>query len=77
MKTILIKIFKIKCPQSNQKTMLLLKRSFLSILEKPAPLKKKLLRANHAPYVTKALRKAVMTRSHLEKLYFKNRTPSS
>ena len=77
MKTILIKIFIINFPQSNQKTMLLLKRSFLSILEKPAPLKKKLLRANHAPYVTKVLRKVVMGRSYLEKLYFKNRTRTS
>ena len=49
---------------------------FLSILEH-APLKKKLLRANHAPYITKALRKAIMRRSYLEKLYFKKRTPSS
>ena len=49
---------------------------FLSILEEHSPLKKKLLRANHAPYVTKALRKAIMRRSYLEKLYFKNRAPS-
>ena len=48
----------------------------LSILEH-APLKKKLLRANHAPYITEALRKAIMRRSYLEKLYFKKRTPSS
>ena len=46
---------------------------FLSILEEHVPLKKKLLRANHAPYVTKALRKAIMRRSYLEKVYFKKR----
>ena len=58
--------------------MLLLKRYiFLSILEEHAPLKEKLLRANHAPYVTKALRKAIMRRLCIEKLYFKKRTPSS
>ena len=50
---------------------------FLSILEEHAPLKKNLLRANHAPYVKKALRKAIMRRSYLENLYFKKRTPSS
>ena len=39
-----------------------------------APLKKKLLRANHSQYVTKALRKAIMRRSKLEKIYFKKQT---
>ena len=34
-----------------------------------APLKKKLLRANNSQYVTKALRKAIMRRSKLEKIY--------
>ena len=35
---------------------------FLSILEENPPLKEKLLRANHAPYVTTALRKAIIRR---------------
>ena len=30
-----------------------------------------MLRANHAPYVSKALRKAIMKRSCLENVYFK------
>ena len=47
---------------------------FLEVLDKHAPLKKKLLRVNHASYVSKALRKAIMRRSYLEKVYFKNRT---
>ena len=47
---------------------------FLEVLDKHAPLKKKLLRANHASYVSKALRKAIIRRSYLEKVYFKNRT---
>ena len=42
-----------------------------------APLKKKLLRANNSQYVTKALRKAVMRRSKLEKIYFRNQTNES
>ena len=50
---------------------------FLEVLDKHAPLKKKLLRANHASYVSKALRKAIMRRSYLEKVYFKNRTENS
>ena len=47
--------------------------SFLGVLNKNAPLKKKVLRANHVPFVTKALRKAIMKRSYLEKLYFKKK----
>ena len=41
------------------------------------PLKKKLLRANHSQYATKALRKAIMRRSKLEKIYFKKQTNES
>ena len=40
-------------------------------------MKKKLLRANQAPYVTKTLRKAIMRRSNLQTKYFKTRTPES
>ena len=36
---------------------------FLKALNKFAALKKKVLRANHAPYVTKKMRKAIMKRS--------------
>ena len=51
--------------------------NFLGVLNEHAPLKKKVLRANHAPYVTKALRKAIMKSSYLEKLYFKKKTTES
>ena len=44
------------------------------MLNKHAPLKKKLLRANHAPYITKTLRKAIMRRSQLETKYLKSKT---
>ena len=47
--------------------------NFLRVLNKHAPLKKKVLHANHAPYVTKALGKAIMKRSYLEKIYFKKK----
>ena len=47
---------------------------FLEVLDKQASLKRKLLRANHASYVSIALRKALMRRSYLEKVYFKNST---
>ena len=49
----------------------------LEVLDKHAPLKRKLLRANHASYASKALLKAIMRRSYLEKVYFKNRTENS
>ena len=35
------------------------------------------MRANHASYVLKALRKAIMRRSYLKKVYFKNHTENS
>ena len=47
---------------------------FIKILDKHAPFKKTIVRANHAPYMTKALRKAIMKRSELESKYFKNRS---
>ena len=47
---------------------------FLEILNIHASIKKKLLGANHAPYMTKALKKAVMKRSELETKYVKNKT---
>ena len=49
---------------------------FLEVLDKHAPLKRKLLE-NHASYVSEAVRKAIMRRSYLEKVYFKNRTENS
>ena len=50
---------------------------FLDTLNKHAPLRKKSFRANHAPYVTKTLRKVVMRRSNFQTIYFKKRTPES
>ena len=50
---------------------------FLRILNIHAPVRSKLLRANHASYISKPLRKAIMkrvTRSYLQNLYFKKRT---
>ena len=49
---------------------------FLDILNKYAPIKKTVIRASHAPYVTKSLRKAIMKRSHLQNIYVK-KTPES
>ena len=43
----------------------------LEVLNRLAPLKKKMLRANLTPYVSKALRKAIMKRSCLENVYLK------
>ena len=45
---------------------------FLKVLN--VQLKKKMLRVNHAPCVSKALKKAIMKRSCLENVYFKNKT---
>ena len=48
-----------------------------SIKKQIYPSKRKMLRVNHAPHITKVIRKAVMKKSYLEKLYFKKRTPAS
>ena len=45
---------------------------FVNVLNKYAPLKKKMIRANHVPYMTKTLRRAIMKRSELESKYYKN-----
>lgn len=50
---------------------------FLSVLNKHAPIKNKTLRANHVPYMTKALRKAIMRRSELKTKYLKSNTVKS
>ena len=47
---------------------------FLNVLGKHAPMKWKLLRANHSSYISKPLRKAIMRRSHLEKVYYKKKS---
>ena len=39
-----------------------------------APLKKKIVRAHHMPYMTKTLRKAIMRRSALENKYYKSKS---
>ena len=46
--------------------------TFLEVLNTHAPLKKKVIRANHVPYMSKILRKAIMRRSALENKYRKN-----
>ena len=42
-----------------------------------APLKKKYLKANHASFVTKGLRKAIMQRTRLRNIYLKQRTEAT
>ena len=39
---------------------------FLDVLRTHAPYKKKVVRTIHKPYVSKQLRKTIMTRSYLE-----------
>ena len=50
------------------------KQIFLEVLNAHVPIKRKLLRANHVPYMAKALRKAIMKTSELEGKYVKNET---
>ena len=50
------------------------KQIFLEILNTHALIKKKLLRANLAPYITKPHSTAIMKRSEFESKYVKNKT---
>ena len=52
-------------------------QAFLGILELHAPQKSKVLRANHKPYVTKEMRKAIMHRSKLQNRLYINHTPEN
>ena len=47
---------------------------FMNLLDHHAPLKKKILRANNAPHITKKLRKAIIKRTQLEKINWKTLT---
>ena len=48
--------------------------TFKTILDKHAPLKSKVLRGNHAPFITKELSKGIMTRSRLKNKFNRHRT---
>ena len=48
-------------------------RVFLNLLNFQAPLKKKILRSNNSPFMTKTLRKAIMIRSRLKNRFNKTR----
>ena len=52
-------------------------KTFITTLDKHAPLKKRLVRANEVPYMTKKLRKAISNRSRLENKYQRLRTTES
>ena len=56
----------------NNKDYEIFHNSVLSILNAHAPVKKKHLRANHASFVTKEFRKAVMKNARLRNVYLKN-----
>ena len=50
-------------------------RTFLDTLDFHAPQKSKVIRANHKPYVTKEMRKAIMLRSRLQNLWYTHKLP--
>ena len=50
-----------------------IEETFLSLLNKHGPLKKKILRHNNSPFMTKELRKEIMKRSKLKNKYNKKR----
>ena len=50
---------------------------FSEVFNKHSPLKKRIVRANEVPYMTKNLRKAIANRSRLENQYYKYKTAES
>ena len=52
----------------------LLKQMFLTVVDRHAPLKKKLIRGTQAPFMNKELSKAIMHRSKLRNIYNKTKT---
>ena len=51
--------------------------TFIEVLNRHALLRIKFLGANHAPYITKTLRKAIMCKSQLETKYLKTKTQTN
>ena len=47
---------------------------FMNILNKHAPMKEKLIRANNSPFMNKTMSKAIMTTSRLKNKFLKNPT---
>ena len=52
-------------------------KTFLTVVDKHAPIKKKYLKVNHASFVTTELRKAIMKRSKLRNDFLKDRNDDS
>ena len=64
-----------KNPKSNNTDNLSdFQNTFTTVLHKHAPIKKKILKFNNNPDMSKALRKAIMHRSKLKNIYNKKRT---
>ena len=57
------------CPNENYQH---LTENFLLVVEKHAPLKKKIVRGSQAPFVNREFRKVIYTRSRLRNKYWKN-----
>ena len=52
--------------QNSESSYLLSSNKFLEVLKKHAPLKKKVLKGNHSPFVSKEFQKAIYTRSKMK-----------
>ena len=59
------------CPNENYEN---LTENLLLVVEKPAPVKKKIVRGNQAPFVNRGFRKTIYTRSTARNKYWKNPT---
>ena len=64
----------LKADKENKTNFKKFEKTFLDVLQEHAPLKKRNVRANEVRYMTKALRKAIMTRSRLQNRHHKLKT---
>ena len=61
----------------NEMDLGLFKESIFCIFNKHGPIRKKYLRANEAPFITKELRNAIMKRSRYRNKFLKDKSPTS
>ena len=66
--------FKTDLKNSLRITNYVFEKKFLKSWGTHAPIKNKIVRANHAAYVTKTMRKAILKRTELQHRYFKIRS---
>ena len=69
--------YDIVTPTSNVDNFGMYKSTIFNIFNRHVPIKKKYIRANEAPFMSKELHKAIMKRSRLRNIFLKHRTDTN